>query len=176
MEDNINRIPRSLPVIHINNIVMYPYLMVPLIVSEEPIKQVVEHSLSNDKLLGFFLSRGIKENGDIDIHEIGTAVSISRMLRNPDGSISLLLQGVSRIKIDKISQHHPFMITEIEEIIESDEDNPKLKATRKITTELVEQVIYESIDFNKELIFGLKSIKQHSHVIDIIAGNLPFTP
>ena len=176
MDDIIQRIPRSLPVIHVNNVVMYPYLMVPLIVSEEPLKKVIEHSLANDKLLGFFLSKGVKENGDLDIYVNGTAVSIVRLLRNQDGSISLLLQGVARIKIDKISQHHPFMMAEIEEIEENTEDTPKLRATRKITTELLEQVIYESIDFNKELIFGLKSIKQHSRVADIIAGNLPFSP
>ena len=176
MDDIINRIPRSLPIIHINNVVMYPYLMIPLIVSEEPLKKVIEHSLGNDKLLGFFLSKGVKENGEVDIYTYGTAVSIVRMLRNQDGSISLLLQGVSRIKIDNIVQHHPFMMAEIKEIEENVEDTPKLRAIRKVTTELLEQVIYESIDFNKELVFGLKNIKQHSRVADIIAGNLPFPP
>ena len=174
MENNITRIPRTLPVIHINNVVMFPYLMLPLIVSEEAHKKVVEHSLSNDKLMGFFLSKGVKENGDLDIYMYGTAVSIVRMLRNQDGSISLLLQGVSRIKIDKICHHHPFMMAEIEEIEEINEDSPILRATRKITTELLEKIVSESFDFNKELIFGLSSIKQHGRVADIIAGNLPF--
>ena len=175
MNDISIRIPRTLPVIHINNVVVYPYLMIPLIVSEEPLKQVVEYSLQNDKLLGFFLSKGVLNNGDVDIHKYGTVVSITRMLRNQDSSISLLLQGVSRIKIDKISQHHPFIMAEIVEIEENLEDNPNLRATRKITTELLEKIISESFDFNKELVFGLKSISQHSRVADIIAGNLPFS-
>lgn len=174
MEEQQNMIPRSLPVIHINNIVMYPYLMIPITVSEDGLKKVVENALANDKLLAFFLARGVKDNGETDVYEYGTAVSIVRLLRNTDGSISLLLQGVSRIKIDKIVQHHPFMMVEIEEIAESQSDTDKLRAIRKVTTELLEKVIAESIEFNKELIFGLKSIKQHGRVADIIAGNLPF--
>ena len=169
MDDNVNRVPRSLPVIHINNVVMYPYLMIPLIISDDSLKKVVDYALANDKLLGFFLSKGVKENGDIDLFDYGTAVSIVRMLRNQDGSVSLLLQGVSRIKIDKVNQHHPFMMVEIEEIPENTDDNPQLRAIRKITTELLEKVISESSEFNKELIFGLKSIKQHSMVADIIS-------
>jgi ATP-dependent Lon protease len=175
MEEQNNRVPRVLPVIHINNVVMYPYLMIPLIIADESLKKVIEYSLSNDKLLGFFLSKDVKKDGEVDIHEYGTAVSIVRMLRNQDGSVSLLLQGVSRIKIEKITQHHPYMMVEIEEIPEISDDTPHLRAVRKITTELLEKVISESSEFNKELIFGLKSIKQHSRVADIVSGNLPFS-
>jgi len=174
MDDSITHVPRSLPVIHVNNVVMYPYLMIPLIISEDSLKKVIEYSLTNDKLLGFFLTKEVKDDDDVELSDLGTAVSIVRMLRNTDGSISLLLQGVSRIKIEKITQHHPFMMAEIEEIVENDEDTEQLRAIRKITTELLENVISESMDFNKELIFGLTNIKQHSRVADIIAGNLPF--
>lgn len=176
MDDISNRVPRILPVIHINNVVMYPYLMIPLIIADESLKKVIDYAMANDKLLGFFLSKGVKADGDVDIYDFGTAVSIVRMLRNQDGSVSLLLQGVSRIRIDKVNQHHPFMMVEIEEISEPNEDSPHLRAIRKITTELLEKIISESSEFNKELIFGLKSIKQHSRVADIIAGNLPFNP
>jgi len=174
MEDLVNHIPRTLPVIYISNVVMYPYLMIPLIVSEDSVKKVVEHAIGNDKLLGFFLAKKIKDDGEVELYDYGTVVSIVRLIRNADGSLSLLLQGVTRIKIDKIVQHHPFMMVEITEVVEHEDDSAKMRAIRKITTELLEKVISESVDFNKELIFGLKSIKQHSRVADIIAGNLPF--
>ena len=54
MDDIKNPIPRSLPVIYIDKIVMFPYLMAPLIISDEVTKKVIEYSLANDKLLGFF--------------------------------------------------------------------------------------------------------------------------
>ncbi len=167
-----NRVPRNLPVIHINNIVMFPFLMIPLVVSDETHKKVVDYALANDKLLGFFLSRGLDEEGEVDIYSFGCAVTILRMLRNQDGSISLLLQGVSRIKVEKIIQHHPFMMAEVETINENLDNNPKIQALKKVTLELLEKIVVESSEMNRELIFGLKSIKQNSRVADIIAGNL----
>ncbi|MBW6515689.1 MAG: endopeptidase La [Candidatus Cloacimonetes bacterium] len=173
MEQN-NRIPRSLPVIHLNNTVMFPYLMIPLVVSEESLKKVIDYALSNDKLLGFFLTREIEDKRDeVEIYEYGSAVSILRMLRNQDGSISLLLQGVSRIRIDRITQKEPFMMVEVETIPEILEESPKITALRNIATELVEKIISESSDLNKEIILGLKNIKQAGRVADIIAGNIP---
>jgi ATP-dependent Lon protease len=150
--------------------------MIPIIITDDYMKSVVEHSLANDKLLAFFLRKENTPNGEIEFYKYGTAVSIVRMLRNNDCSISLLLQGVSRIRIEKVIQHQPIIMATIETVNERETDSDQLRATRKIATELLEKIITESLDFNKELIFGLKSIKQHSRVADIIAGNLPFTP
>jgi len=149
--------------------------MVPILISEDSHKKVIEYALENDKLLGFFLTKNNNNwEEEPELFQMGTAVSIVRMIRNQDGTISLLLQGISRILVEKVSQHNPFMIVEIQEIKENNDNNAKLKAIRKITTELLEKVMTESVDFNKELIFGLKNIKQHSRIADLIAGNLPF--
>ncbi len=172
--NNNRRIPRSLPVIHLNDTVMFPYLMIPLVVSDEISKKVIDYALSNDKLLGFFLTRDIEDARDeVEIYEYGTAVSILRMLRNQDGSISLLLQGVSRVRIDRIVQKEPFMMVEIETIAENPEENSKITALRNIATELVDKIISESNELNKDIILGLKNIKQPGRVADIIAGNIP---
>jgi len=117
MADMSKRIPRSLPVIHLNNTVMFPYLMIPLVISDDSLKKVIDYALSNDKLLGFFLSAEAGEQqNEVNIHTVGTAVSILRMLRNQDGTISLLLQGVTRIKVDRITQREPFIMVEVEAV------------------------------------------------------------
>ncbi|MDD4806836.1 MAG: hypothetical protein PHO35_08650, partial [Candidatus Cloacimonetes bacterium] len=66
MEDNNSRVPRTLPVLHISSIVMFPYLLMPLVVTDEESKLVIDHALSNDKLMAFFLDKG--EDGAL--HEI----------------------------------------------------------------------------------------------------------
>lgn len=175
MNEQTNQIPRALPVLHINNIVMFPYLMLPLVITDETMKKVIDYALANDKLLGFFLEKSTLDN-EVQIYEYGTVVSILRMLRNQDGSISLLLQGVSRIKVERVLQHNPFMMVEAQNIPENLADSPSIVANRKITIEMLEEFISESEDMNKDLIFGLKSIKQHGRVCDIIAGNIPIEP
>ncbi|HOE91815.1 MAG TPA: endopeptidase La, partial [Candidatus Cloacimonadota bacterium] len=119
------------------------------------------------------LQKDSKNASEIEVYEYGTAVRILRMLRNNDGSLSLLLQGVTRIKLEKVTQHQPFMLVEVETIAENLDSNPTILANRKITLEMLDQFVLESEEMNKDLIVGLKAIKQHGRVSDIIAGNIP---
>lgn len=171
MEEQSSRIPRTLPVLHLNNVVMFPFLLMPLVVSDEEAKLVVDYALSNDKSMAFFLDKEKKQATDPGVHTTGTAVTILRMLRNQDGSISLLLQGTSRIKLQKLVQREPFLIADVESIQERPEDNPEILALRKIAIELLEKISQESNLLNREMIAGLSNIKQAGRVADIIAGN-----
>ncbi|MFO7660389.1 MAG: endopeptidase La [Candidatus Cloacimonadaceae bacterium] len=171
MEEQSSRIPRTLPVLHMNNIVMFPFLLMPLVVSDEESKLVVDYALSNDKSMAFFLEKDKIHTADIGLHQTGTAVTILRMLRNQDGSISLLLQGTSRIKLQKVVQREPFMTVDVESIQEHHADNPEILALRKIAIELLDKMSQESNLLNREMIAGLSNIKQAGRVADIIAGN-----
>ncbi len=171
MEDQNSRIPRTLPVLHMDNTVMFPFLLMPLVVSEDEQKQVVDYALSNDKSMAFFLDKEKSGPADPGLHQIGTAVTILRMLRNQDGTISLLLQGTSRIKLQKVVQREPFIIVDVESVQEKQEDDPEVMALRKIAIELLEKVSQESNLLNREMIAGLSNIKQPGRVADIIAGN-----
>lgn len=176
MSDSNNRIPRQLAVVNVNNVVIYPYLMIPLVVSDDTLKKVIDYALNSDKLMGFFLTDETKETEEeFEIYSYGTAVTILRMLRNPEGNISLLLQGVSRIRVEKIVQRKPFMMVEVEVIPERKEDLPRISALHKVSMELLEKIVDESTDMNKELVFGLRNVKPAGRVADIIAGNVPVT-
>jgi len=172
MEDTNNRIPRTLPVLHMSNVVMFPYLLMPLVVSDEESKLVIDYALSNDKLMAFFLDKGTSEDTDTELMGIGTAVTILRMLRNQDGSISLLLQGSSRIKQQKVVQKKPFMMVDVESIAEELSDDTEIQAYRNVALELLDKISQESSLLNREMISGLANIKQAGRVADIIAGNI----
>ena len=168
MDDNNSRVPRTLPVLHMGSMVMFPYLLMPLVVTDEESKQVIDHALSNDKLMAFFLDKG--DSGQL--HEVGSAVTILRMLRNQDGSISLLLQGTSRIRLQRYVQKEPFIIVDVEAIAESHSDDMEIQAYRTIALELMDKISQESNVLNREMIAGLSNIKQSGRVADIIAGNI----
>jgi len=171
MDDPSKRIPRTLAVIHVNNVVMFPFLMLPLVVTDESLKQVIDHALASDKLLGFFLTK--ESDGDrVEPYQYGTAVTILRMLRNNEGSISLLLQGVSRIRLERVVQREPYMMVEVEAIPEDRRGTPRVTALRKITLALVEKVFSETGDNNRDLMGGLRQVKPSGRVADIIAGNI----
>ena len=64
MDNTSNKIPRTLPVLHMSNVVMFPYLLMPLVVSDEESKLVIDYALANDKLMAFFLDME-KEDGEV---------------------------------------------------------------------------------------------------------------
>ena len=169
MEDKNSRIPRTLPVLHMGNVVMFPFLLMPLVVADEESKLVIDHALSNDKTLAFFLDKESPEQGQ---HDYGTAVTILRMLRNQDGSISLLLQGTSRIRMQKIAQKEPFIMADVEIVGEPSTEDTEVHAYRNIAIELLDKIASEGNMVNREMIAGLSNIKQAGRVADIIAGNL----
>lgn len=170
MEDTNSRIPRTLPVLHLSNMVMFPYLLMPLVVSDEESKLVIDHALSNDKLMAFFLDKGEDENRELE--RIGTAVTILRMLRNQDGSISLLLQGTSRIRLQRFVQREPFIMVDVEVVNEPHDEDMEIHAYRTVAIELLDKISQESSLLNREMISGLANIKQSGRVADIIAGNI----
>ena len=172
MENQNSRIPRTLPVLHMSGVVMFPFLLMPLVVSDEESKLVIDHALTNDKTLAFFLDKDKEKPSDSGLHEIGTAVTILRMLRNQDGTISLLLQGSSRIRLQKITQREPFMMVDVESIPELTSEDTEIHALRNIALELLDKIATESSLLNREMISGLSNIKQAGRVADIIAGNI----
>jgi ATP-dependent Lon protease len=168
------RIPRTLPVMFSNNLVIYPFTLLPLIISDEKMKKIIDYALANDKLLAFFFSEGVDAQMNPNLKIMGTAVSIIRMIRNQDGSISLLLQGVTRILLEKVVQTKPFLKVEIEPIGDEDDNSPEIQAKRKIASELIEKIIDESSELSKDVIVGLKNINLNNRFADVVAGNLPF--
>ncbi len=172
MDNTSNKIPRTLPVLHMSNVEMFPYLLMPLVVSDEESKLVIDYALANDKLMAFFLDME-KEDGEVtELVKFGTAVTILRMLRNQDGSISMLLQGSARIKLQKIVQKTPFIMVDVEAIQEQYEEDTEIQAYRTVALELLEKIAEESTILNREMIAGLSNIKQAGRVADIIAGNI----
>ncbi len=172
MDETTSRIPRTLPVLHMSNVVMFPYLLMPLVVSDEESKLVVDYALSNDKLMAFFLDQEVGESEETTLAPIGTAVTILRMLRNQDGSISLLLQGSSRISKQKVVQKSPFLMVDVEQVVEELAEDTEIQAYRTVALELLEKISQESSLLNREMINGLSNIKQAGRVADIIAGNI----
>lgn len=175
MNPDTSRLPRSLPIINLNNVVMFPYLLIPLTVTEAKLKRIIEYSLSNEELIGFFLTKESKVSGrrsEYDYHIIGTAATILRMVRNNDDTISLMLQGVSRIKVEQEVQKSPFSIADVQAIPEKTEQSAKIDALRNVSMELIEKLSFETQDTYNEISFSLRNIDEPGRVADIIAGTV----
>src|SRR5499433_1269447 len=113
-------IPEILPLLPIRDIVIYPYMMLPLFVGRDVSIRAVEEALSRDRLI-FLVSQmnSSEENpSSTDIHRVGTIASIMRMLKLADGRVKILVQGLSKGEVDTYLRERPFFEVKIRKVIE----------------------------------------------------------
>src|ERR1700694_5010359 len=114
-------IPASLPMLPVRDIVVFPYMIIPLFVGRDSSIKAVEESLArNDRLILLASQKDISDehpNPD-GIYQIGTVAMIMRMRKLPDGRIKILTQGLCKARIKEYSQTQPFYEVKIERIQE----------------------------------------------------------
>jgi len=118
-EESIS-IPEMLPVLPLRDIVIYPYIIVPLSVSRDKSIQAVDAALTENRLI-LLLSQKQQEIEDPepdDLYTFGTAAVIMRMLKLPDGRIRVLVQGLSRVKVKRFIHTEPFFQASVEQVPE----------------------------------------------------------
>src|SRR3990172_1111070 len=94
------RIPEVMPVIGSGSTIMYPQQLMPVLATEEPdIRAIDEAAASEAKLLGIFAQAEVEGHFEGDLSRTGTAATIVRMAKAPDGTVHAILQGIARIRL-----------------------------------------------------------------------------
>ncbi len=112
----IGRIPKQLPILPLRGLVVYPETAVPLSIGQPRSIRLVDDVLSaDDRLIGLVTSKDPQNElpDPDDLYQIGTVASVHRLFRAPDGTIRLLVQGITRFKIKKYTQEDPYLKAEI---------------------------------------------------------------
>src|SRR5688572_10336410 len=119
-DDEPVHIPESLPVLPLRDIVIFPFMIVPLYVSRERSIKAIDQALSDNRMI---LLAAQKRQDDEDpepddIFSVGTVALIMRMLKLPDGRIRVLVQGIGRARIVSFEEGHPHLHARIEAVTE----------------------------------------------------------
>src|SRR5215210_7654356 len=99
------QIPSELPVLPLRDIVIYPFMIVPLFVSRDRSIKAVDEALSQNRMILLVSQKDVdkEEPTQEDLYKVGTVAVIMRMLKLPDGRIRILIQGLSRAEVDSVS-------------------------------------------------------------------------
>ena len=113
-EDSL--ISDDLPVLPLRGIVVYPMMWLPLTIGQERSIQLVEDALPQSRIIALVTSRdeSLEEPSPAEIYEIGTAAQVHRVLKAPDGTIRLALQGLERIRLTEYIQQKPYLRARVE--------------------------------------------------------------
>jgi len=168
-------IPEVLPLLPIRDIVIYPYMMLPLFVGRDISIRAVEEALSRERLI-FLVSQinSAEENpGPTDIHRVGTIASIMRMLKLADGRVKILVQGLAKGEVDTYLRERPFFEVKIRKVIEPTlpEVPIEVEALMRTAKEKIEQILNLK-NLPPEIVMVTDNISDPGVLADLVASNL----
>jgi ATP-dependent Lon protease len=138
LEQGEVEIPSTLPVLPLKETVVFPQSVSPLAIGQERSVKLVDDVVAGERMLALVTVRNAdaEEPDWDDLYEIGTAAVVHKMIRVPDGSLRILVQGVGRIRLQRRIQDEPYLIGEFEEVPDVAEETPELEAlTRSVQNE-----------------------------------------
>src|SRR5713226_8181802 len=104
-------IPSELPILPLRDTVLFPNSFMPLAVARESSVRLIDDAIASGKLIAVFTQRdaSVEEPGQADLFGVGTATHIHKMFKLPDGSLRLIVQGLSRVTLDEIVSTQPYL-------------------------------------------------------------------
>jgi ATP-dependent Lon protease len=169
-------IPDELPVLPVRDIVVFPYMILPLFVGRDMSIKAIEESLSEHKTIMLLTQRDVNvENPGIDdLYRVGVVGLIMRMLKLPDGRIKVLVQGLSKARATKFTKQDPYYAAKIEKITE--EVNPDLSIELEALVRTVKEQMDKAVSLGKnilpDIMVVIENLEDPGRLADLIASNL----
>jgi ATP-dependent Lon protease len=174
--EEIVSLPDSLPVLPLRDIVIFPYMIVPLFVQRERSMRAVDQALAENRMILLVAQRDLEkeEPSGADLFDYGTAATIMRMLKMPDGRIRILVQGLSRARVLHYDSSQPHLMARIEPLsdTEPDIDDLELEALMRSVRSSLERAITLGKNISSEVMAIVANLEDPGRLADVAISNL----
>ena len=175
--EELTELPQELPVLPLKNTVLFPYLLSPLLVNTPASQRLIDDVLARpDRLM---VCTAVKRDmqgppSASDVYSIGTVLRIVKMLKFPDDSYRLLVQGVARVELGPFTSDDPFLRAQIQRIEETGEDDESVEMTALVRSvaQQFSTLVSESSRLSDELQVLVANLGDPSKLSDLVASNL----
>ena len=170
------QIPEVLPVLPLRDIVIYPFMIVPLFVSRDKSIKAVEEALKDNRMIMLVSQRdmNVEDPEQKDLFEIGTAALIMRMLKLPDGRVRILIQGLSRAAVNSITSedgHITARVTPVPEPL-APENSLEVEALVRNVRSSLERAASLGKNISPEVLAIIANLEDAGRLADLSASNL----
>ena len=169
-------IPETLPILSLRGTVVFPQTVVPLAAGQARSLRLIDEVMAGDRLVGLVMQKDAEQLGDDvrqgDVHAIGAMGVIHQMMRVPDGTVRLVLQGLERITVGEFSQEEPFLRAPVTALPETIDDTLEVQALTRNTTELFGRLVGIAPNLADDLLTVAINIDDPRHLVYFIASNL----
>jgi ATP-dependent Lon protease len=169
------KIPELLPLLPLRDIVIFPFMIVPLFVSRERSIRAVDQALAENRMIMLVAQRDVdkEEPGPADLYQVGTPAIIMRMLKLPDGRIRILVQGIARGRINYIDEAGSYLQARIEPLQEQvPEPSLELEALMRNVRGSLEKAVNLGKNISPELMAIAANLDDPARLADLAASNL----
>ena len=169
-------LPDSLPILPLKNTVMFPGVVIPITASRDKSIKLIKDSNVSDKLIGVVsqIDSKVQSPSLSDIHPTGTVAKILRVLKMPDGNVTVIIQGKKRFSIEQIVTEEPYIKAKIKEIqeLKPEKNNKEFNATIESIKDIALKIIDENPNIPSEASFAIKNIQSDSFLVNFVCSNM----
>ena len=169
-------LPETLSILPLKNTVMFPGVVIPITASRDKSIKLINDSNTNDKLIGVVSQKDSKVQSPSlnDIHPTGTVAKILRVLKMPDGNVTVIIQGKKRFSIEQILSEEPYITAKIKEIpeLKPEKNNKEFGATIESIKDIALKIIEENPNIPSEASFAIKNIQSDSFLVNFVCSNM----
>ncbi|MEX0693312.1 MAG: endopeptidase La [Rhodospirillales bacterium] len=162
------------PVLPLRDIVVFPHMIVPLFVGREKSVRALEDVMKDDKQILLVAQKNAADDdpGKDDIYQIGTVSTVLQLLKLPDGTVKVLVEGIQRARIDTFTETDQFFQVEAERMTELLGDERELEAISRSVVSQFESYIKLNKKIPPEVLVSLNQIDDPSKLADTVASHL----
>ncbi|HEX9046936.1 MAG TPA: endopeptidase La [Verrucomicrobiae bacterium] len=167
-------LPENLPILGLSDIVIFPGAVVPLLVETGPSLKLVDDLVAGDRLLGAVLQKNpdVAEPGPDDLHGVGCVSRLTKMVKFPDGTVRVLVEGLWRIRIKEFSPPAPYLHATYDLLHDETEDTVELQAMLRNAHKQFEEIAKMSTALPDQVKIAALNTEHPGHFADLIAANL----
>ncbi len=164
----------TLPLLPLRGMIVFPYMVVPLDVGREKSINALEAAMVNERLIVLAAQRQAKVNepNQDDIYSVGTVAEIKQLLKLPDGTIRVLVEGLYRVRIVEYLQFDPYYSVRLAEVEETNEKDSEIEALVRSTLFHFEQYTKLNKKSPPEVLSSVLTIDDPARLADVIASHL----
>src|SRR5829696_3250805 len=168
----------ELPVLPLRGTVVFPLTVVPLAAAQPRSLRLIDEVMSGDRTVALVMQKDSDQEGagPADVHEIGTIATIHQMMRVPDGSVRLAVQGIERMRILEFISEEPFLTAKVEKAPEILSDSVEVQALTRNTLDLFQRLVSLVSHLPDELVTAALNIDDPRHLCYLVATNLRMEP
>ncbi|MGB3810927.1 MAG: endopeptidase La [Parvibaculum sp.] len=163
-----------LPVLPLRDIVVFPHMIVPLFVGREKSVRALENVMQDDKQILLVAQKNAADDNPAigDIYEVGTIGTVLQLLKLPDGTVKVLVEGVRRARVQSYVENEEFFEARVEEIAEADVENDQLEALARSVITQFEGYVKLNKKVPPEVLGSVTQIDDPAKLADTIASHI----